>query len=179
MFTFIAQRNVESMVRGTAIAIAAIAVIMIIALRSVTMGLLSIIPNAVPILAGFGVWALLVGEIGFSVAAIASLSLGIVIDDTTHFLSKYMRGRRERGLNDGDAIRYAFDTVGSALVATTGILLCGFLLLMFSAFKINFEMGALTSITIALALAFDMLLLPGLLLMIGRLQTLASGDKDA
>ncbi len=168
MFAFIAQRNVESMVKGTTIAVIAIAVIMTIALRSVTMGLLSIIPNAVPILAGFGVWALLVGEIGFSVAAVASLSLGIVIDDTTHFLAKYVRGRRDQGLDGPSAIRYAFDTVGSALVATTTILLAGFMLLMLSAFKINFEMGALTSITIAFALFFDMLLLPGLLLLISR-----------
>ena len=97
MFTFIAQRNVESMVSGTSLAIVAIAVIMILALRSFRMGMISLVPNALPILSAFGAWALLFGEVGFSVAAIAAISLGIVIDDTVHFLTKFMRARRERG----------------------------------------------------------------------------------
>ena len=85
---------------GTIAAILAIAVIMVLALRSVGLGLLSLVPNGLPILATFGAWALLVGEVGFSVATVASISLGIVVDDTVHFLSKYTRARRERGTRD-------------------------------------------------------------------------------
>ncbi|MHA7872202.1 MAG: efflux RND transporter permease subunit, partial [Hyphococcus sp.] len=168
MFTFIAQRNVQSMVTGTSIAIVLIAFIMMASLRSVSMGLLSMAPNGLPILSAFGVWAILVGEVGFSVAAVASLSLGIVIDDTVHFLTKYMRARREKGLSAEDSIRYAFETVGAAIVFNTIILLAGFLVLTLSAFKINMELGMLTSLTIALALVLDFLLLPGLLLMTAR-----------
>ncbi|MGF1543255.1 MAG: RND family transporter [Parvularculaceae bacterium] len=165
MFTFIAQRNVESMVTGTLAAIAMIAVIMMIALRSVALGLLSVVPNGLPILAAFGVWAILVGEVGFSVAAVASLSLGIVIDDTVHFLVKYVRARRERGLAAGPSIKYAFETVGAAIVTNTVVLLAGFLVISMSSFKINQEMGLLTSLTIGLALILDFFLLPGLLLL--------------
>lgn len=183
MFTFIAQRNVESMVTGTAIAIVAIAFIMMIALRSVSMGLLSMIPNGLPILSGFGVWALLVGNVGFSVAAVASLSLGIVIDDTVHFLTKYMRARREKNLSGPDAIRYAFDTVGAAIIFNTVILLAGFSVLSFSAFQINQELGLITTIVIGLALILDFLLLPGLLLLISRdkktAPTTLEGDANA
>lgn len=168
MFTFIAQRNVESMVTGTSIAIVLIAFIMMAALRSFSMGLLSMVPNGLPILSAFGVWAILVGEVGFSVAAVASLSLGIVIDDTVHFLTKYMRARREKGLSAEDSIRYAFETVGAAIIFNTIILLAGFLVLTLSAFKINMELGMLTSLTIAIALVLDFLLLPGLLLMTAR-----------
>ncbi|MEM9168763.1 MAG: MMPL family transporter [Pseudomonadota bacterium] len=168
MFTFIAQRNVESMVSGTAIAIAAIAVIMMIALRSFSMGLVSLVPNAMPIVAAFGAWALLVGEVGLSVAAIAAISLGIVIDDTVHFLTKYLRARREKGLSTPDSIRYAFETVGVAIVVNTVILAAGFLVLTASAFKINAEMGLLTALTIGLALVLDFLFLPALLLLISR-----------
>jgi len=168
MFTFIAQRNVESMVTGTSIAIVLIALIMMAALRSASMGLLSMVPNGLPILSAFGVWAILVGEVGFSVAAVASLSLGIVIDDTVHFLTKYMRARREKGLSAEDSIRYAFDTVGAAIIFNTIILVAGFLVLTLSAFKINTELGMLTSLTIAIALVLDFLLLPGLLLMTAR-----------
>ncbi len=171
MFTFIAQRNVESMILGTSIAIVAIAFIMMAALRSIPMGLLSMAPNGLPILAAFGAWALLVGIVGFSVATVASLSLGIVIDDTVHFLTKYMRARREKSLNAPDAIRYAFETVGAALIFNTIILMAGFSVLTYSAFQINAELGLLTTLTIGLALVIDFLLLPGLLLLFAR-------DKD-
>ena len=53
-----------------------------------------------------------VGEVGFSVATVASISLGIVVDDTVHLLSKYVRARAERGGTAADAIRYAFKNVG-------------------------------------------------------------------
>jgi uncharacterized protein len=168
MFTFIAQRNVESMIAGTSIAVVAIAIIMILALRSVGMGLISLVPNALPILSAFGAWAILVGEVGFSVAAIAAISMGIVIDDTVHFLAKYMRARRDKGLSSADSIRYAFETVGVAIIVNTVILGAGFLVLTLSAFKINEEMGMLTSLTIGFALILDFLFLPALLLLLAR-----------
>jgi len=168
MFTFIAQRNVESMIAGTSIAIVAIAIIMIMALRSVGMGLVSLVPNALPILSAFGAWAILVGEVGFSVAAVAAISLGIVIDDTVHFLAKFMRARREKGLSTANSIRYAFETVGVAIIVNTVILSAGFLVLTLSAFKINEEMGMLTSLTIVFALILDFLFLPALLLLVAR-----------
>ncbi len=173
MFTFIAQRNVESMVSGTSLAMIAIAIIMILALRSIRMGLISLVPNALPILAAFGAWALLFGEIGFSVAAIAAISIGIVIDDTVHFLTKFMRARREKGLSCADSIRYAFETVGVAIVVNTVILGAGFSVLTLSAFKINMEMGFLTAMTIGFALVLDFLFLPALLLTFARI----SGEK--
>ena len=173
MFTFIAQRNVETMISGTAVAVVAIAAIMIIALRSFSMGLVSIVPNALPILSAFGAWALLVGQVGLSVSSIAAISLGIVIDDTVHFLTKFMRAQRENGLSCADSIRYAFETVGVAIILNTIILSGGFLVIAFSAFKINAEMGLLTSMTIAFALLLDFLFLPALLLAMAR----SKGEK--
>ena len=168
MFTFIAQRNVESMILGTSIAVVAIALIMMLALRSIGMGLVSMVPNALPILSAFGAWAILIGEVGFSVAAVAAISIGIVIDDTVHFLSKFMRARREKGLSCADSIRYAFETVGVAIIVNTVILAAGFMVLTLSAFKINEEMGLLTSLTIGFALVLDFLFLPALLLLLAR-----------
>jgi predicted RND superfamily exporter protein len=91
MFTYISERNMQNMVIGTILAIAAIAFIMMFALRSARLGTLSLVPNGLPILTTFGAWALLVGEVGFSVATVASISLGIIVDDTVHWLSKYVR----------------------------------------------------------------------------------------
>ena len=172
MFTFIAQRNVESMISGIAIAIAVIAVIMVLALRSLPMGLVSLAPNALPILCAFGVWALLVGEIGFSVAAVAAISFGIVIDDTVHFLVKFMRARRGHGLSCADSVRHAFETAGVPIIINTVILSAGFLVLMVSAFKINVELGLLTSLAITFALLLDFFFLPAALMLFPRL----SGD---
>ncbi|MBT8063356.1 MAG: MMPL family transporter [Gammaproteobacteria bacterium] len=164
MFTYIAERNVINMVGGTIAAVLAISVILAFALRSVSLGLLSLVPNGLPIMATFGAWAILVGEVGFSVATVASISLGIVVDDTVHFLSKYVRARSERKLSAEDSIRYAFKSVGTAIVTNTVILAVGFAVLMFSDFKVNADMGLLTSLAIVFALVLDFLLLPALLL---------------
>jgi predicted RND superfamily exporter protein len=99
---------------------------------------------------------------------VAGLTLGIVVDDTVHFLSKYLRARREQGMNSQDAVRYAFHTVGIALLVTTIVLVAGFLVLAQSTFKLNSDMGLLTSITIALALLADFIFLPPLLMKLDK-----------
>ena len=164
MFTYISERNMQNMVVGTILAIAAIALIMMFALRSVRLGMLSLVPNGLPILTTFGAWALLVGEVGFSVATVASISLGIIVDDTVHFLSKYVRARDESNLSVEDSIRYAFRNVGVAIVVNTIILTAGFLVMTTSAFKMNVDLGLMTILSIVGALILDFLFLPALLL---------------
>jgi hypothetical protein len=164
MFTYITDRNVQNMLIGTIAAVVAIALIMMFALRSFRLGLLSMVPNGLPILATFGAWAILVGEVGFSVATVASISLGIIVDDTVHFLSKYVRARNEKGLSAEDSIRYAFRNVGMAIVVNTIILVVGFAVLTASAFKLNADMGLMTILAIVFALILDFLFLPTLLL---------------
>ena len=97
-------------------------------------------------------------------ATVTATSLGIIVDDTVHFLIKYLRALRDKGLDRPAAIRYAFETVGSAMVATTLILAAGFALLAASTFKINAEMGLLTALAIVVALVVDFLLLPAILM---------------
>ncbi len=170
MFAYISQRNIESMLRGSAVAVVLIAIIMALALRSVGMGLLSLLPDVVPIMMTFGLWAILVGQVGMASATVTATALGIVVDDSVHLLTKYLRGRREKGLSVEEAIRYAFRMVGPAIMTTTLILTAGFAVLALSTFKINAEMGLLTAMAIALALIFDFLFLPALL-MLGRKKT--------
>ncbi len=164
MFAFISERNIESMLRGNAVAVLVIAAILVVSLRSLSLGTLSLLPNAVPILMTFGLWALLVGQVGMAAATVTASSLGIVVDDTVHFLTKYLLARREKGLDRADAVRYAFRTVGQAIVATTVILTVGFGVLAGSTFLINAQLGLLTAMAIVLALVVDFLLLPALLL---------------
>ena len=164
MFAHIGMKNIISMLSGTTIALVLISLILVFALGSWRYGLLSLIPNLIPAGMAFGIWAIINGEIGLALSVVTAMTLGIVVDDTIHFLSKYLRARREKGFNAEDAVRYAFSTVGVALWVTSVALVAGFLVLATSSFKLNSGMGLLTAIVIALALIVDFLLLPPLLI---------------
>ncbi len=168
MFAHISEHNIRSMLGGTALAVAVIALCLAAALRSPKLGLISLMPNAFPALLGFGAWGLVVGQVGLAASVVAVMTLGIVVDDTVHFLSKYLRARRERGLDPAGAVRYAYQTVGAALAATSFVLVAGFLVLAQSTFRMNWELGWLCAITIAFALAADFLFLPALLMKVER-----------
>ena len=174
MFSHLSKRQVLSMINSSAIALILITLCMVIALGSIKYGLISIIPNMVPMVLGFGAWALLVGELGMAQSSVVGMTLGIVVDDTVHFLNKYLRARREKGLSPADAVRYAFNTVGRALFITSVVLVAGFLVLTTSHFKLNSDLAQLAALTIAFALIADFLLLPALLLAIDRSKTIKS-----
>ncbi len=164
MFSYISERNIRSMLGGNLIAVLLISMIMMLALRSLPIGAMSLVPNLVPILMTFGIWAVFVGQVGMAAATVSATSLGIVVDSTVHFLAKYLRARLEKNCSRPEAVRYTFQMVGRALLINSLILAFGFGVLAFSTFRINFEMGLLTAIAIVIALAVDFLLLPALLL---------------
>ena len=164
IFSYISERNIRSMLKGSVIALILISLIMIAALRDFKLGILSLLPNLAPAFMAFGVWGLVVGQVGLAVSVMIAMTLGIVVDDTVHFLSKYQRGRKEHGMNSEDAVRYAFNTVGSAIWVTTLALVGGFTVLAFSGFQINAHMGAMTALTIVFALLLDFFFLPTLLI---------------
>ncbi|MFT6260970.1 MAG: putative RND superfamily exporter protein [Bermanella sp.] len=165
MFTHITKRAIESMAWGTLLAFLLIAVILIFSLRSLKLGLVSIITNIVPIIVGMGVWALINGEVGMSFAIVVALTLGIVVDDTVHFLTKFQYAKDKLNYSAPDAIRHTFSTVGVALWITSIALIGGFMIMSTSSFSRNADMGLLSSITIALALLIDLMLLPALLIL--------------
>jgi predicted RND superfamily exporter protein len=167
MFAYIGYRNIRAMLKGSVLALLMISGVLVIALRSVRIGLLSMIPNLIPMSMAFGVWGMYNGRVGLALSVVTGVTLGIVVDDTIHFLSKYLRARREQGKSPQEAVRYAFITVGNALWATSFVLVLGFLVLTLSDFRMNADMGLLTAVTIALALLADFLLLPPLLMQFG------------
>lgn len=168
MFAQIAKRNFISMIGGMLVALVMISGLMMLMMRSFRIGLISLIPNVVPALMGFGLWGLLVGKVGISLAIVGSMTLGIVVDDTVHFLSKYLRARREGQLSAEEAVRYAFHNVGSALTLTTLILAAGFLIISLSSYQLTEHMGELTAMTILLALVCDFFFLPPLLMALDK-----------
>jgi len=164
MFAHITERNIKSMIGGVVGALFLISLIILLSIRSVKLGLISLIPNLVPTAMGFGLWAVFDGQVGLGLSVVMGVTLGIVVDDTVHFMTKYVRAKRELNLNSEQAVNYAFHTVGVALTATTIVLCAGFLVLTLSPFAINAQMGLMSAITIALALIVDFLFLPPLLL---------------
>lgn len=166
MFGHIAERNINSMVYGIVLEMLGIALFLIVPLRSIKLGLFSLIPNVLPGLLAFGIWGLLVGRIGLAASIIVSITLGIIVDDTIHFTSKYLYARRNKGLSPENAARYAIIEVGEASVIMSIVLMAGFGMLAFSTFQINSTMGLMSALTILIGLLMEGLMLPPLLMLI-------------
>ena len=167
VFAHLSLRNVNSMLRGTITAMVLISFILIWIFKSVRVGLLSLLPNFIPAIMSFGLWGYLVGHVGIASSVVIAVVFGIVVDDTVHFLSKYLKARRE-GLPAPEAVRSAFQMVGHALWTTTAVLSVGFLVFATSGFEVSWALGLLVTITIVFALVADFLLLPTLLIAIDR-----------
>ena len=164
MFSHLADTNTTSMIVGSVLAMIIISVILMVALRSVKMGLFSLVTNILPAAIGFGLWGVLNGEVHMGLSVVVSMTLGIVVDDSVHFLSKYLRAKREKGYTTEQSITYAFTHVGKALGISTLVLIGGFGILMASHFAMTTDMAILTVWIIIAALAANFLFLPGLLL---------------
>jgi len=163
MFAHIGETNMASMLSTLPITLILISALMVFSLRSLRLGMISVVPNMAPAIIGFGLWAVFSGEINLGLSVVVTLTLGIVVDDSVHFLSKYQRARKQ-GKSAEEAVRYAFHTVGRALWITTVVLVAGFSVLAMSSFRLNADMGQLSAIVIFIALVVDFVFLPALLM---------------
>jgi len=168
MFARMSETNIESMLIGTFQAMLLISATLVFALRSLRLGLLSLLPNVLPAVLTFGLWGVFVGHINTAMSAVASISLGIVVDDTVHFMSSYLRARKYEQLSPRVAIVQTLEHSGAALIVTTIVLVAGFLVLALSAFGLNQDMGRVTALVLGIGLSADLLLLPALLLTLDR-----------
>lgn len=168
MYAHTASKISGTMTKATFIALLGISVLLCLALRSLGWGLLSMIPNLVPAIMAFGLWGWINGHISMTVAMVSTMTLGIVVDDTVHFLSKYLYARRRMGMAPQRSLDYAYSTVGIALVITTAVLVSGFAVMSLSPFEPSARMSELALITISTALIFDLLFLPALIAAVDR-----------
>ncbi len=145
---------------GTAMLV--IFVVLAIVYRSVRIGLISIIPNLFPL----AITATLLVIVGQSLEVVSvcafTVCLGIAVDDTIHFLTRFQE-ERARGRSDDEAIRLAFTGVGTALIMTTAVLLAGFATVMLSDLRDHQIFASMGGLTIASALFADLVFLPALL----------------
>jgi len=162
VYAHIGERNIKNMLLGVVASLLIISLILIASFRSVRYGLISVLPNVLPVIVGFGVWGLLQGQINMALAVVASMTIGIIVDDTVHFLLKYKEARMKYR-SASRAVHYVFANVGSALFTTTIVLCVGFGVLLFSQLDMNANIGLLTIIVIIAAFVIDFIVLPAFL----------------
>ena len=178
VYTMISARDVPSMLKGTTLALVFISFVIFLVLRNLKLGLVSLVPNLVPAAMGFGLWGFMVGNVTLAVSIVVAMTLGIVVDDTVHFILKYANARK-RGESAEDSVRYAFKSVGMALTVTSLGLVIGFAILGQSGFAVNRDMARLTAITLSFALFVDFLFLPPLLIFLDRMKTMKTSISNA
>jgi uncharacterized protein len=164
MYAALGKSVLERMTIGSLLAIISISMLLILGLKSLKYGLLSMVPNAMPAIIVYGLWGLFVGEVNMAVAITFSLALGLVVDDTVHLLSKYLDARK-RGENVEDALISSYRVTSPALILTTVLITVGCVVQVFSLFGVNALVGALTGLMVVVALIFDLLFLPGLIIL--------------
>ncbi len=161
------QRNIEGMLTGTVIAMAIVSLLLLFVFRSVRLGLISLVPNFVPAAMAMGLWGYAVGEVGVAASVVTAIAFGIIVDDTIHFMTKYV-GARNNGLLPSESVQSAFRSVGKALLVTTVVFALGFMVFGASGMSTNQALGLLVAITVIVALLADFLFLPPLLMAFDR-----------
>jgi predicted RND superfamily exporter protein len=162
------DRNMGSLsanlTQGLFLAVIIIALLMGFLYRSFKIMLIALVPNVIPLIMLAAILGFFGIQLKVSTAIIFTISFGIAVDDTIHFMSK-LRLELNKGQSLLYAIKRTYISTGKAIVLTTLILCSGFLLLIFSDFLGTFYVGVLISLTLFFALLADLLLLPVLLLL--------------
>jgi hypothetical protein len=140
-----------------------ITIVMIFLFRSVPITLISIIPNIIPMLAMAAIMGYFDILLRPPTAMTFAVAFGIAVDDTIHFLIRYRMELPALGWHYRDANDKTIMTTGLAMMTTTGILVAGFLVLIFSSFRPTADFGLLAAATIFVALICDLTFLPALL----------------
>jgi predicted RND superfamily exporter protein len=157
----------ESMVKGLALSILIVALIMGLIYRSFTILLISLVPNLFPLIFIAGVMGYLGVELKTSTAIIFTIAFGIAVDDTIHFMGKF-KHELLKGKGKLYALKRSYMTTGKAMILTTLILCSGFMLLVLSSFMGTFYMGVMLCITLFVALIADLTILPSLMMLFYR-----------
>ncbi len=150
---------VNSQLRSLFFSFAIIALMIILHLRSLRIGLLAMIPNLLPILMTLGIMGWLNISLNVATVMISCIALGIAVDDTIHFLTRYRREIRLDGEVDS-AIHRTMLSSGRAIVFTSLIIAAGYAVIIFSSFRPNRYFGLLTAVTMLAALIADLIVLP-------------------
>jgi predicted RND superfamily exporter protein len=154
-----AQYVREDLVEGLGMAILIVSILMALLYQNVKMLLISLIPNVFPLLMAGALLGFLNIELEAGISIVFAAIFGIAVDDTIHFLSKYKLAIN-KGKSTEEALQITFAESGKAIVLTTVILFCGFLIMLFSQNPASFTVGLLISVTLFGAMISDLMLIP-------------------
>ena len=159
----------EGMLISYLIAGAVITLLMIIMLADFRLGLWSMIPNFLPILAGLGVMGLLDLPLDAMSILVGSIAIGLAVDDTVHFMHNF---RRNQHIHQDIkvAVEKTLTSTGRAMLLTTIVLSAGFFIFTFSSMNNLISFGLITGLTIIIALLGDILLAPAMMALIYKNQ---------
>jgi hypothetical protein len=153
---------VAGQINSLSLALVVIFVIMSLMFLSVRVGLLAILPNVLPLVIFFGVLGWLGIDFNLGTSLIATIALGIAVDSTIHYMARLSR-EVEGEIDQAAAMRRTLQKVGLPIIYTTLALLFGFLTFIGSSFVPIQSFGLMTAVTLATALAANLLVLPALL----------------
>jgi hypothetical protein len=139
-----------------------IAVLVSLTLGSIRLGVATMVPNVVPLLAFYGLLGTGWATLSLPTSLVGSMALGIAIDDSVHFMVRYGRERRGGGMPSAAALA-ATRGVGPPIAITSAMLVVGFGIVAASEFTSLRQFGALSAWTMATCLVADLVLLPALL----------------
>ena len=169
IFSALSERNARGMVQGDLLSLLLISLCMVLVLRSIKLGLISVIPNVIPIVVGYGLWWLAVGQLNVVGTIAGSISLGIIVDDTIHFLTHYRALAADGKLTPHVAMRRTLQHVGPAMISTSVVLALGFAVLTLSHFRMTSHLGWLSVLIVGFAPLADLVVAPALVVtLLGR-----------
>ena len=155
---------IESQIKTFTLAFILIFICITLLLKSLRIGMISMIPNLIPIAVTLGVMGYLDIRLDVATIMIASVAIGISVDDSIHFLYRFKKEYQENR-NYYVSIQRTLSGVGRALVFTTIVATCGFLIFCLSSFKPVQYFGLLTGVTMVSALVADIFILPSCILL--------------
>lgn len=158
----LSRMNISAMLLGILASLMFTAALLGLVFRSYRLSAVALAATLVPVAAGFGIWAIAVGEIGLAATAIIALTIGVVVDDAAHYIYRFLDAQRRLGLSPWQAAAYSIHRVGAAIVSSSLVLAIGFSLLLLSTFEVNSTFGAVASLIIGTALGFGIFLMPRL-----------------
>jgi predicted RND superfamily exporter protein len=156
--------TLNSMYHSYLVAFVVISLMLILLVGGLRIGLASIVPNILPIMLVMGSLTFFGITLDMTSMMIGSIALGLVVDDSLHFIYSYRRFLMQSGDPD-DAVRQTLQTSGRALLITSVVLACGFLSLLNATLLYLVQFGLLLALIIVLALLADFLVLPAILVL--------------
>ncbi len=165
MFAHMQHDVTATLINSITLAVISISLVMLLIFRNWRMLPLFIVPNVLPIALVVGVMGWLHIDIDMGVAIAGAIIIGVAVDDTIHFMVKYIEARK-RGDNLEDAMKYVLSYAGSAIIFTTIVLSIAFLVFVFSSFNPNYHFGIVTASALIIAVIVDLVALPALLMLI-------------